>query len=115
MEEFMALRGSNSWVISGKHTKSGKPILANDPHLPNSIPSIHYLMSVVFPYQGEKNFAIIGPTLPGVPSFSFGKNLYGAWGTTVLFSDITDLYQEKLDLVNNKYFVVKSNNQKGKK
>lgn len=90
-------------MISGKYTKSGKPILSNDPHLPNSIPSIHYVMEAIFPYENDKDFYIIGPTLPGCPSFSFGRNTYGAWGSTVLFSDITDLYMEKVDFDKGKY------------
>lgn len=48
MSETIAGKGSNSWVISGKHTKSGKPILANDPHLENMIPSVWYQAELIY-------------------------------------------------------------------
>lgn len=64
--------GSNSWVISGNHTASGKPILSNDPHIPNSIPSVLYQSELLYEDKGEKRYSI-GYAISGIPLIVFGK------------------------------------------
>jgi penicillin amidase len=82
---------SNNWVISGKLTESGFPILANDPHLNNGIPSAHYLVKIYLPEN-----TITGSTFPGMPTFIIGSNKYLAWGVSSENSDVTDICEEKI-------------------
>jgi penicillin amidase len=84
--------GSNAWALSGKHTASGKPILANDPHLEWGIPSTWYQVHLDAP-----GLDVIGVSLPGVPCVIIGHNQRIAWGVTNLGYDVQDLYIEKLD------------------
>jgi penicillin amidase len=84
--------GSNNWVISGKHTASGKPLLANDMHLGLSVPNIWYMADLKAP-----GLHVAGVTLPGVPLVIAGHNDHVAWGFTALYGDVQDLYVEKLD------------------
>jgi penicillin amidase len=83
---------SNSWVVDGRHSASGKPLLANDPHLPFSVPDIWYLARLRTP-EGE----IAGATVAGVPFVVIGHNDHIAWGFTTTGADIEDLFVEKLD------------------
>ena len=83
--------GSNNWVLSGKRTTSGKPLLANDPHLGLGVPSVWYLAHLESP-----EFKAIGATLPGIPGIILGRNDRVAWGFTNLNADVQDLYVEKL-------------------
>ncbi len=79
--------GSNNWVVSGRLTQSGKPLLMNDPHRVQQVPSLRYWSHLVGP-----GWNVIGggePTLPGV---SIGHNEYGAWGLTIFGTDGEDLY-----------------------
>lgn len=80
---------SNNWVISGKRTLDGKAILANDPHLPLSVPSIWYMTHLASP-KGR----VAGVTFPGVPAVVLGHNEFIAWGATNLGPDVQDLYIE---------------------
>ncbi|HUB29299.1 MAG TPA: penicillin acylase family protein [Terracidiphilus sp.] len=84
--------GSNEWVISGKHTASGKPLLSNDMHLSLSVPNIWYMADLHAP-----GFHATGVTLAGVPFVIAGHNEHVAWGYTALYADVQDLYVEKLD------------------
>jgi penicillin amidase len=84
--------GSNNWVVDGTLSTTGKPLLANDPHLGTRIPSTWYLAHLV---GGE--FEIIGATLPGVPAVALGRNRFIAWGATNVAADVEDLYRERLD------------------
>ena len=84
--------GSNSWALSGRHTASGKPILANDPHLEWGIPSTWYQVHLQAP-----DLDVTGVSLPGVPCVIIGHNQRIAWGVTNLGYDVEDLYIEKLD------------------
>ncbi|QPP08371.1 penicillin acylase family protein [Streptomyces bathyalis] len=88
--------GSNSWVVSGQHTTTGKPLLANDPHLSPQLPSIWYQMglhcrnvSKACPYD------VSGFTFAGLPGVVIGHNQDISWGMTNLGADVTDLYLEK--------------------
>lgn len=74
-----AVAGSNGWVVSGKLTKSGKPLLANDPHLGMDTPSI-WFQTHLHLLAEEKTLNVIGVTLPGVPGVVLGHNDSIAWG-----------------------------------
>ncbi|WP_407569581.1 penicillin acylase family protein [Deinococcus altitudinis] len=82
-------KGSNDWVIGGGRTASGKPILADDPHLALSAPMLWYLADV----QGPTLHAI-GATLPGLPGVVIGRNDRVAWGVTNVNPDVQDLFVE---------------------
>jgi penicillin amidase len=84
--------GSNNWVIAGKHTANGKPLLSNDMHLTLSEPNIWYMADLRAP-----GFHAAGVTLPGMPFVVAGHNEHVAWGFTALYGDVQDLYVEKLD------------------
>ena len=84
--------GSNSWVISGAHTASGKPLLSNDMHLGLNEPNIWYMADLRAP-----GFHAAGVTLPGMPFVIAGHNDHVAWGFTALYADVQDLYIEKTD------------------
>ncbi len=83
------LAASNNWVISGKRTADGKPILANDPHLAPTAPGIWYLSELTSP-----SLHISGVTIPGVPGIVLGHNEFIAWGATNVGPDVQDLYSE---------------------
>ncbi|HUN55554.1 MAG TPA: penicillin acylase family protein [Smithella sp.] len=86
-----AAAASNNWVVSGSRTKSGKPIFANDTHLPLSMPSIWMMMHVKCPeVQGA------GISLAGVPGIVAGYNGSVAYGMTMVMADNQDLFLEKL-------------------
>lgn len=83
------LAASNNWVISGKRTADGKPLLANDPHLAPSAPGIWYLTHLSTP-----DMRVSGATLPGVPGIVLGHNEFFAWGATNVGPDVQDVYSE---------------------
>lgn len=83
---------SNNWVVDGRWTASGKPLLANDPHLALTVPSIWYLAH--FDVVGR---SYIGATLAGVPGIILGRNDRIAWGYTNTGADVQDLYLEKVN------------------
>lgn len=84
-----AVAGSNGWAVSGALTASGKPLLANDPHLGHSIPGIWLPMRFVV---GGR--LVEGVTLPGLPGVVLGRNDQVAWAFTNLMADEQDLYRE---------------------
>src|SRR3990172_6684720 len=84
--------GSNNWVVSGARSASGKPLLANDPHLGLTAPPVWYFAHLSVPGAN-----VIGSTLPGVPGVILGHNERIAWGFTNTGPDVQDLYIEKLD------------------
>ncbi len=89
--------GSNSWVVGGAHTISGKPLLANDPHLSPSLPSVWYQMGLHCKSVSEKcRYDVSGYTFAGLPGVIIGHNKKIAWGMTNSGADVTDLYLEKL-------------------
>ena len=90
--------GSNSWVVSGSRTASGRPLLSNDPHLAASIPSVFAQVGLhcrtvtdVCPYD------VAGFSLAGVPGVVIGHNASIAWGLTTSYLDVQDLYLESVD------------------
>jgi penicillin amidase len=94
--QFSAVDGtpgaSNSWVVSGARSTSGKPLLANDPHLGLTAPNVWY-----FAHLHAPGLDAIGATLPGVPGIVIGRNARIAWAATNTGPDVQDLYLEKLD------------------
>ncbi len=84
------ITGSNNWAVSGSKTKSGKPILCNDPHLRLTLPSIWYEMQLVSPSMN-----VYGATLPGSPCVIIGFNDSIAWGVTNGGRDARDWYRIK--------------------
>lgn len=87
-----AIGGSNSWVVSGARSASGKAMLANDPHLGLTAPPVWY-----FAHLSAPGMNAIGGTLPGVPALLVGRNDRIAWGLTNTGADVQDLYLERLD------------------
>jgi penicillin amidase len=83
---------SNNWVVAGSRTASGKPLLANDPHLGLAAPAIWY-----FAHLSAPGFEVMGATLPGVPGVVLGHNRHIAWGFTNTGPDVQDLYIERVD------------------
>lgn len=82
--------GSNNWAVSGSKTKSGKPILCNDPHLGLNLPSLWYEMQITTPTQNT-----YGASFPGAPSIIIGFNDSIAWGVTNAGRDVKDFYDIK--------------------
>ena len=83
--------GSNNWAIAGSRTASGRPILANDPHLAPSLPAHWHLASVSTP-----TWHMVGASLAGTPSFPVGFNGRCAWGVTAGLIDNSDLFLEDI-------------------
>jgi penicillin amidase len=94
------LAASNNWVVSGKRTTTGKPLLANDPHLMASAPSIWHMVHLSAP-----GMRVAGVTAPGLPGVIIGHNEHIAWGFTSVGPDVQDLYVEKFDSANRKRYM----------
>jgi penicillin amidase len=119
MEEILGATGmgvgSNSWTISGKRTLTGKPIVADDPHLAVQMPSIWYELglhcisinnSTSNSINNNCPYNVTGFTFAGVPGVIIGHNNRIAWGVTNVMSDTMDLYIEKINPENpNQYEV----------
>ena len=84
--------GSNNWVVAGNRSVSGKPLLANDPHLGLSTPSLWYFAALSAP-----QLKVIGATLPGVPGVLVGRNDRVAWSFTNTGADQQDIYIERIN------------------
>ena len=83
--------GSNNWVVAGGRSATGKPILANDPHLRLSAPSVWYLAHLEAP-----GLNTIGATMPAMPSVVLGRNDRVAWGFTNTYGDVQDVFVERV-------------------
>ncbi|MFI6893643.1 penicillin acylase family protein [Streptomyces sp. NPDC050256] len=89
--------GSNSWVVAGKYTTTGKPLLANDPHLAPQLPSLWYQMGLhCRAVSATCKYDTAGYTFSGMPGVIIGHNQDVAWGFTNLGADVTDLFLEKV-------------------
>jgi penicillin G amidase len=89
--------GSNSWVLAGSRTSSGAPLLANDPHLSEQIPSIWYEMGLhCQPVSESCPFNVTGFSFASAPGVVIGHNSRIAWGLTNLGPDVQDLYIERI-------------------
>ena len=84
---------SNAWAVSGARSSTGKPLLANDPHMFPRFPSVFY--EVHLAAGGDLNVA--GGSVPGAPGVLIGHNRHIAWGITASMADASDLYVERLD------------------
>ncbi|GHO95651.1 peptidase S45 [Reticulibacter mediterranei] len=89
---FSSLGGSNNWVVDGTKTETGAPILCNDPHLGQAVPSIWYECHLV-----AGDIDVVGASFPGAPCVVIGHNHYITWGVTNAVSDVEDLYVEKFN------------------
>ncbi|HEX6540008.1 MAG TPA: penicillin acylase family protein [Candidatus Dormibacteraeota bacterium] len=85
--------GSNAWVVSGARTSTGRPLLANDPHMAPSVPAVWYAAHV----RAGSDFESTGVAPPGVPFPLIGHNRRCAWGLTNSFADCQDLVVEEFD------------------
>lgn len=83
--------GSNNWVLAGTRTVSGKPLLANDPHLKLTAPALWYFARLDAP-----GFKVAGATMPGLPLVVLGQNERIAWGFTNTAPDVQDVYLEQI-------------------
>ncbi|GHF74992.1 hypothetical protein GCM10010218_65050 [Streptomyces mashuensis] len=89
--------GSNSWVVSGQYTTTGKPLLANDPHLAPQMPSLWYQVGLHCTKKSEQcPFDVAGYSFSGLPGVVIGHNQDIAWGMTNLGADVSDLFLEKV-------------------
>lgn len=89
---FSMFGGSNNWVVDGTMTETGAPILCNDPHLGQAVPSIWYEC-----HLNAGDFDVTGVSFPGTPGIVIGHNQHIAWGVTNAVSDVQDLYVEKFN------------------
>ena len=93
--------GSNNWVVSGSMTESGKPLLANDPHLSIQMPSIWYQIGLhCEPASGESGLDVTGYTFALMPGIVIGHNNSIAWGVTNVGPDVFDLYRIRVNPAN---------------
>jgi penicillin amidase len=90
--------GSNSWVLGGLRTASGKPLLCNDPHLLFGLPAMWYPVALTTPAH-----RVIGVTMAGIPAVLIGRNDRVAWGMTAVMADDGDFYRETLDASGGRY------------
>ncbi len=90
--------GSNSWVVSGRRTATGKPLLCNDPHLTFGLPALWYPVALHGP-----DHRVVGGTMPGIPAVLIGRNEHLAWGFTAVMADDGEYYRETLDASRTRY------------
>lgn len=94
-------RGSNAWAISSSLSETGRPILANDTHLVLSNPNVWYLNHL----KSEEGLNVTGASLPGVLGVMIGHNQNIGWGITIAYTDVEDIFIEKIDPSDsNRYF-----------
>jgi acyl-homoserine lactone acylase PvdQ len=91
---------SNNWVIHGKHTESGFPLIANDPHLNMAMPAPWTMNELSW----EDKY-LIGVSVPGIPSVAIGRNKDLAWAITATLVDNSDLWEEEVNAEGTKYKV----------
>jgi acyl-homoserine-lactone acylase len=89
--KLMGIAASNNWAVSGSHTRSGKPLMANDTHLPLSMPSYWNFVQIRSP-----KFQAAGVTIAGLPAIVAGFNGKLGWGMTMVMGDTQDLFLEQL-------------------
>lgn len=97
VDDLIAGGASNNWVVSGARTRSGKPLLANDPHLRLSAPSTWYLAHLALAQPDGSSVNAVGATLAGVPLIVLGRGDTIAWGFTNTGPDVQDLFIEKIN------------------
>jgi penicillin amidase len=98
IERYSVATASNSWVIDGSRTASGRPILANDMHLELQAPSLWYLVALHAPAApGVPALDVVGVSIPGAPLVITGRNRAIAWGMTNAYVDDVDIFLERVD------------------
>jgi len=97
-------QGSNNWTVHGSRTRSGRPIVANDPHRPLLLPSLRYMAHLVGP-----GWNVIGAGEPGLPAIAVGHNERIAYGMTIFGADQQDLYVEKTNPKNPLLYLYRGN------
>ncbi|MCO4316161.1 penicillin acylase family protein [Phyllobacterium sp. 21LDTY02-6] len=100
LDDIMASGASNNWVVGGARTESGKPILANDPHLGLTAPAVWYLAHLQVKSGDGTSRNLVGVTLPGAPLVLLGRNDRLAWGFTNTGSDVQDIFIERVNPAN---------------
>lgn len=108
LNDIMATGASNNWVVSGAKTETGKPILANDPHLGLTAPGIWYLAHLQVKNGDATSKNLVGVTLPGAPLVLLGRNDRVAWGFTNTGADVQDIFVEKLNPANSGQYLTPS-------
>ena len=93
----LATGASNNWVISGERTQSGMPVVANDPHLGLTAPSVWYLAHLEVTEEFDEPRHLIGTSLPGTPYVLLGRNNDIAWGFTNTATDAQDVFVERIN------------------
>src|SRR5215510_831685 len=88
---------SNNWVVAGSRTRSGKPLLANDPHLGLTAPSVWYLAHLALEQPGVAPVNVVGASLAGTPLIVLGRGDHIAWGYTNTGTDVQDIFIEKVN------------------
>ena len=110
-------KGSNNWVVAGNRSASGKPLLANDPHLGLSAPAIWYFAHLEAPESKAEDGRVtpavnaIGATLPGLPFVVLGRTAKVAWGFTNTGPDVQDLYLEQINPANPRQYRIPAEGQ----
>lgn len=108
-------KGSNSWVVAGSRTTSGKPLLANDPHLGLTAPAVWYFAHMQAPAGRASDGSaiapmdVIGGTFPGLPFVVLGRTAKAAWTFTNTAPDVQDLYIEQINPANPRQYRVPAN------
>ena len=98
IDRYSVAAASNSWVIDGSMTRSGKPILANDMHLELQAPSLWYLVALHAPAGPDgRPLDVVGVSIPGAPMVITGRNRAIAWGMTNAYVDDVDIFLERVD------------------
>ena len=95
MSDRRADMGSNNWVVSGRLTESGMPMVVGDPHRVQKVPSLRYWVHLNAP-----GWNVIGAGEPAIPGVSYGHNDHGAWGYTIYSADTEDLYVYEINPAN---------------
>ncbi len=98
--------GSNDWVVSGRHSATGKPLLANDPHRSLMLPSLRYTVHLNAP-----GWNVIGAGEPALPGVAAGHNDRVAFGFTIVGMDQQDLYVERLDPANPERYIYRGGSE----
>jgi penicillin amidase len=89
-------KGSNAWIVSGEHTESGYPLIANDPHLSMNTPAIWHEAQLIYDKGDGADWHVSGTVVPGTPGVLLGCSNHACWGMTVNPLDVTDFFQESL-------------------
>src|SRR5262249_44962984 len=104
--------GSNWLIISGQHTESGSPMLAGDQNFDFATPPVWYQIQLNVKGKGPSGLNVIGVSVPGAPGVILGHNDDIAWVATVTVFDVTDVYQEEVELGFNTISTVRADGKK---